>query len=104
MARQGRDRFSFRAVQGSVSICLSSVSPSLYKVALQDDILRRQRRGIEKTQQQEADEVSQQIARWLAVYHQATHPDDFDQTSMTGLVDKGEARDTPAIGEDEKPF
>ncbi len=58
--------------------------------ALQEDILSRQRRGIQKTEQQEVDQVAQQIARWLAVYHQATHPDDFGQAPID--ADKGAAR------------
>ena len=79
--------------------------PYIYQPhALQEDILRRQRRGIEKQEEQESTEMAQQIARWLAVYHQATHPDDFDKSTTPGLADKGAVSDTPAIGEDEKPF
>lgn len=58
--------------------------------ALQEDILSRQRRGIQKSEEREVDQVAQQIARWLAVYHQATHPDDFGQAAID--ADKGGSR------------
>jgi|GEM_PF-755461 len=55
--------------------------------ALQDDIIRRQQREKREEQKQEVDRVAQQIARWLAVYHQATHPEDFGSGQFT--LDKG---------------
>ncbi len=61
---------------------------------LQEDILRRQRREEREEGQKESDELSRQIARWLAVYHQATHPEDFDTGTMRQYIDKGTVQDS----------
>ena len=66
--------------------------PYIYKPhALQEDILRRQREEVEEKEQDEMDRLAEEIARWLAVYHQATHPDDFDTSHGGYDLDKGRA-------------
>jgi membrane protein YdbS with pleckstrin-like domain len=56
---------------------------------LQEDILRRQRRDETRQGDTEGSVTAEQIARWLAVYHQATNPNDFDQQPMNQYLDKG---------------
>jgi len=79
-----------------------TVIPFIYKPhTLQEDILRRQRREDTKEAQQESDRMAEQIARWLAVYHQATHAEDFDSQSMNQYIDKGQVKGGPYHSEDE---
>ena len=68
---------------------------------LQEDILRRQRRGDEGSAQNESDRMAEQIARWLAVYHQAMNPDDFDAQSMSQYIDKGKLKGGYYTSEDD---
>ncbi|GAB4575259.1 MAG: hypothetical protein Kow0077_25870 [Anaerolineae bacterium] len=77
------------------------VLPFIYKPhQLQNDILSRQRTDDEQQQQDEMDRMAEQIARWLAVYHQATHPDDFDSQPMNQYVDKGKLKSSYETGDD----
>jgi membrane protein YdbS with pleckstrin-like domain len=62
-------------------------------LALQEDILRRQRKEVEEEKEEDASQMAEQIARWLAIYHQATHPEDFDEQPIRD-IDKGEVRDS----------
>ncbi|MBN2471588.1 MAG: cyclic nucleotide-binding domain-containing protein [Anaerolineae bacterium] len=59
---------------------------------LQEDILRRQRQSDTDSVENEADRMAEQIARWLAVYHQAINPDDFDEQTMGQFIDKGKLK------------
>lgn len=68
---------------------------------LQEDILRRQRRSDDAKKEDEMDRMAAQIARWLAVYHQATNPDDFESQSMTQYIDKGKLKGGYYTSEDE---
>ncbi|MFC1960094.1 cyclic nucleotide-binding domain-containing protein [Chloroflexota bacterium] len=58
--------------------------------SFQEDVLRRLREGIVQDDQDQQELFSEQIARWLAVYHQATNPDAFDQRTMSDFMDKGQ--------------
>lgn len=79
-----------------------TIIPFIYKPhTLQEDILRRQRREDTKNAQQESDRMAEQIARWLAVYHQATHAEDFDSQPMNQYIDKGQLKGGPYRSEDE---
>ncbi len=70
-----------------------TVLPYIYQpYALQEDILRQQRQKEEEEEQEEVDQTARQIARWLAIYHQATHPEDFDTSFTRGESDKGSVR------------
>ncbi len=62
--------------------------------ALQDDILRRLREGTVRQEEDEQTMVAEQIARWLAVYHQATHTEDFGERAMNEFIDKGEVAES----------
>lgn len=57
--------------------------------AFQEDVLGRLREGIVQEEQDQQEIFSKEIARWLAVYHQANNPDAFEQRTMPGFVDKG---------------
>ncbi len=72
---------------------------------LQEDILRRQRQEEVTEEKSDAEQFAEQIARWLAVYHQATHPEDFDtEAAMRDVLDKGAVQDKSAYqGDGEQP-
>ncbi len=70
-----------------------TVLPFIYQPhLLQEDILRRQRRDETRETDNEMNATAEQIARWLAVYHQAMNPNDFDEQPMNQYLDKGKLK------------